>query len=376
MHWVTFFPNLSYEHLTKDVGLLPLHMQNHDFKVDLVYTGSDIPEAKVSDEVSKLSLKKLNGQGKKMFLEKAFITFLHREASNIDVLNLYHYDRDTIYYGTLYKKLNPKGFLYIKLDGYNQHLKSRKIFSKSKLKNLIFSPRVRKFHKEVDLLSIENTLGFEIAINTYPEWKEKLIYLPNGCNDRFLENIEDQKKENTILSVGRLGSPDKNYGLLLQSLKFLNLENWQLKIIGPITADFQAQIDDLQKANPDIFKRVQITGPIYNRELLYAEFARSKVFVLPSRFESFGIAFVEALYYGNVLVGHDNMSAYADLSNQGKYGAFYDDNDAVSLAEAIKSAQDMSQKEGLGQHIRRFAAENFYWSKLSRILSSRIRNES
>ena len=377
MRWITFFPNLKREHLTKDVGLLPFYMSKRGFKTTLLTTGQGVEEADIPKEVESLNLQTLPNLGKHYFLDKSFVSYLENHAAEIDVLHLFHFNRDSILYALKYKKKNPQGFLYVKLDAYNQHLSRRKVFSKHPVKDLYLQIRARKFHKAVDLLTLENTDGLKIAKDTYPYWKNKLHYLPNGCNDLYLESLEidDSEKENIILSVGRLGSPDKNYKLVLDALEYLDMPDWKLRIIGPISENFSELIKDRREANPGLFERIEFVGEMTNREALYTEYQRASVFFLPSKFESFGIAFVEALYFGNILVGHSGMAAFNDLSVKGKYGEYYEKNNPESLATSLKSAAQKSAQPGIANEISQHTRENFYWSSLARRLSSHIQND-
>src|SRR5690606_7881788 len=243
--------------------------------------------------------------------EKASVHYLKNHAKEIDVLNLYHLSRHTLVYGNLFKKNNPKGKLYLKLDAYTSHLKKRKRYARNIIKNIALKWLEKEFFKNVDLVSVESREGLEAARNTYPHLSSKLFYLPNGCNDIYLKKnfTKPVEKENTILSVGRPGSPDKNYELVLAALPYLDLGNWTIKIAGPVSEEFKEKWEVASQAYPVQASKVEFLGNFTNRQKLYEEYASAKVFFLPSRFESFGIAFVEALYFGCVLAGHKGMSA-------------------------------------------------------------------
>jgi len=377
MRWVTFFPGVQRQHLTKDVGLLPYSMSQNGMDATLVSTGMGVAEADIPNEVRELRIITLPDKGKKFFLEKSFLKYLDEHANEIDVLNLFHLNRDTILYGLKFKKLNPKGFLYIKLDAYNQHLLKRKVYSKNPFKDLLMQIQAKKFYRAVDLFTIENTRGKKLAEKTYPEWAGKIDYLPNGCNDLYLNNRAEKqhKKEKIVLSVGRLGSSDKNYEIFLEALEFTELSGWKFRIIGPITEEFSARIEKERQKKPESFKNVEFTGSYTDRDKLYDEFSKASVFFLPSRFESFGIAFVEALFFGNVIVGHNEMAAFDDLSEQGRFGEYYEDSNPKSLAESLAKAARKSLIPDIQDQIKSHTSQNFYWSNLSRRLSSRIRNE-
>jgi glycosyltransferase involved in cell wall biosynthesis len=95
---------------------------------------------------------------------------------------------------------------------------------------------------------------------------------------------------------------------------------------------------------------------------------------LPSRFESFGIAFVEALYFGACLVGHTGMYAYDDICNAGQFGTYYNDNEPQSLAKAIEGAMEKTTEEDFTQECINFARKHFAWSKIVDDLIAKLKD--
>ncbi|MEM9053662.1 MAG: glycosyltransferase family 4 protein, partial [Bacteroidota bacterium] len=280
----------------------------------------------------------------------------------------------TIIYGRYYKRFNPKGTLYLKMDAYNEHLLFRKRYSKNPIKNFYFNRVEKRFFMTLNHASIENRDGLKLASLIYPEMREKIGYLPNGVNDQFLKSEFDQEEiqERIVLSVGRLGSADKNYELFLTAVPKLLELNCQFVIVGPISDEFQKKIDHVFKLHPKAEEKITFTGSISNRERLYELFAKSSVFFLPSRFESFGIAYTEALYFGACLVGHTGMYAFDDICSNGKYGTFYEDNNAESFANAIESALSKSEENGFREEAKNHARNNFVWSKLTQELLTKL----
>lgn len=378
MRWITYFPEIHNVHLTKDLGLLPYYMQEvSGYNAALMARFPDDAYPALDGEVKGLETISLGDKGTWFFTEKVSVHYLKNHAKEIDVLNLYHLSRHTLVYGNIYKKNNPKGKLYLKLDAYTTHLQKRKRYARNIIKNIALKWLEKAFFNNVDLISVESREGLAMAQKTYPQLRAKLFYLPNGCNDIYLEK-EFQKpyiKENIILSVGRLGSPDKNYELLLAALPLLDLGNWKMRIAGPVSPEFEKKWLVVAKEYPVAAAKIEFLGAFTDRKKLYQEYARAKVFFLPSRFESFGIAFVEALYFGCVLVGHEGMSAYKDLSANGEFGVYFEDNDPESLAKALHTAIRKSEEKGLQERIENHAAENFYWSTLAVKLDKRLRDE-
>jgi glycosyltransferase involved in cell wall biosynthesis len=347
-------------------------MNKHGFEASLVTNRVMDDLGSLKTEVAGLQLGTLANRGTRFFLERSMINYIRSEGKNMDVLHLFHLSRHTIIYGLLYKKVNPQGKLYLKLDAYNSHLAKRKKFSNNPIKQHILSRIEKRFHRLVDLITVENTAGVELAGATYPEWKERLKYLPNGVNDFFIDRwfTPPFKKENIILSVGRLGGEDKNYNLVLKALPLANLNGWKMRIIGPITDEFEVLIREFQNEFPEHRDKVEFVGPIYDRLELYKEYSKSRVFFLPSRFESFGISFVEAMYFGNVVVGHKGMAAYKDLSNSGEYGVFFEDNNPESFASAIEESLRLSERSDIQNQIHIRTKKEFSWSQLTKRLAN------
>ena len=377
MRWITYFPEIHNVHLTKDLGLLPFYMQEvagYDAALMSRFPEDEYPA--LEGEMKGLKTISLGDKGTWFFTERASVHYLKNHAKEIDVLNLYHLSRHTLVYGYLYKKNNRKGKLYLKLDAYTSHLSSPKTYAQNPVKNAVLKWLERRFFKVVDFISVENTHGLKLAKSTYPKLKKKLFYLPNGCNDLYLKKHFPApfKKENTILSVGRPGSSDKNYELLIGALPFLKLDYWIIKIAGDVSPEFQAKWKSAAEKYPEQTSKIEFLGHFTNRQKLYEEYASAKVFFLPSRVESFGIAFAEALYFGCVLVGHQGMSAYDDLTENGKFGIYFEDNDPESFAKSLSEAIDKSEQKDIQDKIQVHAAENFYWSTLATKLDKRFRD--
>jgi len=373
MRWVTYFPKIERIHLTKDVGLIPYNVGLAGHEATLL--GQADPSMQIPEEVEGLSVEFMKDEGKLFFLNRAFLSWLKANARNVDVLHLFHLSRDTVFYGAYFKKLNPSGKLYLKMDAYNDHLLSRKRYAKNFLKNVVIKNKEREFLKALDLVTIENRRGLELTGKTYPELKNKLAYLPNGVNDGFIGKYftERPPKEKLILSVTRSGSEDKNVELFLKAFPLLvKLPDWKFVIVGPISEAFHVKLDKFMKERPELAAQLSFTGGITDRSKIYDLYARSSVFFLPSRVESFGIAFVEALYFGNCLVGHRGMSAYEDISDHGKYGTYFTDHDAGSLARSIEKAAEKSRGALFLDRASQFAKETFSWSKLTEKLIAKL----
>lgn len=70
----------------------------------------------------------------------------------------------------------------------------------------------------------------------------------------------------------------------------------------------------------------------------YAYFARASLFVLPSRWEGFGLVVAEALACGAPVVASDCQSGPAEILENGRYGRLVPVNDREALARAMLEA--------------------------------------
>lgn len=105
-----------------------------------------------------------------------------------------------------------------------------------------------------------------------------------------------------LLAVGAI-VPRKGYDVLLAALTRLMFLPWQLVIVGDRTRNPDtARRIDTDIARYGLADRVQMTGAIADEELA-ALYASADLFVLPSRFEGYGMAYTEAIAHGVPVVG-------------------------------------------------------------------------
>lgn len=375
--FVTLFPIAKNTHLIKDVGQIPCFMATqHGYRGELACYNNDEHYHYTETEAKGLSLTFLEPSGKRLFLENAAIEFLHREAKNIDILNLYHLDRDTFYYGNLYKKLNPTGTLYCKLDLYNQFLEhGKKRHSINVFKNLAFRRWERKFIRNVDLFSVENRTGLELMKRRYPACVNKIIYLPNGVNSPFIDSLfkEPVEKEKLIVVMSRIGETIKNHEILLRVLPLLDLKGWEIAFVGPVVKRFTSKIEAFYHEFPHLRTQVKFVGEASDRKTVYDWFRRARVTCLTSLHESFGIAFVEALYFGNYLIGTEGMSSFSEISNDGKYGEVLPFNDDDRLAKTLQSTIDNPARiDALRSEAEAYGRAHFTWPVLVKHLHDEL----
>ena len=187
---------------------------------------------------------------------------------------------------------------------------------KAKIKSAVY----RKIYKKIDLLSTETKETFSMLQNDSFFSKLNIHKIPNGVED--LPNVTNIKKENIMISVARFGSFQKNTELLLEALAEVDFKDWKVYCIGSIEKseqDFEQKIHGFFEKHPNLKEKIIFTGNIEDKEKLASYYERAKVFILPSRYESFGIASLEATVYQDYIILTD-VGAARDLVSDESFG--------------------------------------------------------
>jgi glycosyltransferase involved in cell wall biosynthesis len=105
-----------------------------------------------------------------------------------------------------------------------------------------------------------------------------------------------------LLSIGAV-VPGKGFDLLVRALATLSELPWRLWIVGDRTRDMRtvAALDDAI-ARFGLAERIKMFGSV-GRRRLEEFFDRADLFVLASRYESYGMAYTEAIAHGLPIVG-------------------------------------------------------------------------
>jgi glycosyltransferase involved in cell wall biosynthesis len=142
---------------------------------------------------------------------------------------------------------------------------------------------------------------------------------------------KDRRKEGvSILFVGNL-SKRKGFDVLLEAFDMIDNKKNKLNIVGdgPLSKLLTTKSRCSNSA-------VRYFGKLNRTELtkLYREV---DIFVLPSRYDLWGVVINEAMNSGLPIVTTNNVGAAGDLVVDGKNGYVVDSNDAVSLSNALTS---------------------------------------
>ena len=188
--------------------------------------------------------------------------------------------------------------------------------------------------------------------------KEKFHVIPNGVSERFLSGDPGIFKNkfginNFILYVGHLGFKRKNGLALVKALKKIN---HPAVIIGNI-ADAGEREEILSEIKNN--KNIILIDPLKNSDpLLASAYAACDTFVLPSQFETPGIAALEAGLAGAKIV----ITPFGGTKEYFKDMAEYPDVFSIeSIKDSIERSLNKHKDEKLRDHIK----SNFLWSKIA-----------
>lgn len=302
--------------------------------------------------------------------EKAMLWWLICHARRIDVLSLFWLSPRNLAFAKIYKCLNHKGTCYIKGDISSAAPIQSSI--KRKVWDLLISA--------VDLLSVETEDIYDKIINgVLGEYlKDHTVLMSNGFDIEMFEQLGIERKgynekEKLILTVGRIGSSEKNNEMLLSALDGLNMGDWSCWFVGPVEGEFKTLFEQFIKNNPDKQAKVQLLGGIYDKRKLWEVYNRSSIFVLTSPKECMAQVFSEALAFGNYIIT-TNVQGAIEITDRERLGKIIGLNDTqalrASILEVIEGRKDISK---IPIEAIKLSNIKYNWLSLTKIVAERLK---
>jgi len=165
--------------------------------------------------------------------------------------------------------------------------------------------------------------------------RSKITFIPNSVE---LENYKINEyavtqKEFDICTIGRY-TRAKDHASLISAIDILH-KKYKLSVraclvgYGELQEELKQQVDSLGLNNS-----IELTGPSsYNDG--QEKLKKSKIFVLSSRWEGFGIVLLEAMRCGLPVISTNCNYGPAEILDNGKYGILVPIEDPKSLAKEI-----------------------------------------
>jgi glycosyltransferase involved in cell wall biosynthesis len=177
----------------------------------------------------------------------------------------------------------------------------------------------------------------------------RIAVIPNVVEvNRSVSEIEPSPRAKVVLSVGRL-SHEKGHDVLIRAFAQVaeRFSDWRLKIIGDGVSRQQlsALIDSLAMQD-----RIEL-API--QKSVARDYCSAGVFVLPSRFEGFPNALIEAMQTGCAALAADCPVGPREIISHGTDGLLFRNEDAADLASQLMTLmRDGELRKALGARAR------------------------
>lgn len=333
--------------LTKDCGVVPYLFHKIYGYQSVMVTTRDERETypSLSKRVPGLQIDYLNSDNN---FRKSQIIYLKENYLKIDILILR--GPYPSYYGflQLYRELRPDGKVYIALDA-NSTWMDRIDWQATEF---------QLFLNQCDVIATSSRVMQEYLS---VKWPFKIEYIPNGFYN--FENVDLQvdfaKKKDTILTVGRIGTEQKNNELLLEAFAIVadQLPTWNVKLIGSIESKFEEYLKKYFIRFPALKKRIIIVGELKSKVDLMREYQQAKIFTLTSKIEGGTPNVVAESLFGGCYQILTNFDAAAEATDGGKCGVIAKNkvdlakkmvkicNDKQCLLNGQKAALELAKRD-------------------------------
>lgn len=314
------YPGWSNQQLTKNTGLVP-YLLHKNYGFHAVMAGSKVESAYPNAEY-------INGVDLVFFQDDFLgsrLEFIRENAEDMDLFILHGPDSNYVPMIRCYREVRPDGKIYLELDP-----------------NSYWMDRIQwdteDFRYMLSQCNVIGSSGRKMQSILSRKWPCKIEYLPNGFYNytNIDMTVDVNKKENIILTVGRIGTRQKCNELLLEafSLIYHKIPSWHVRLVGSITPEFENYLHRYFIRFPSLKHRVTATGAIQDRQVLMNEYRQAKIFALTSLYEGGPNVIAEALYMGNYIITSD-IDASIDATDGEKCGSVFHEFDAHELAEKL-----------------------------------------
>lgn len=290
-------------------------------------------------------------------------------AKNINILHLYHIIKPSFIASIIYKLLNPKWIIYVKMDTPLFSWKIDHRIEALKINKIILNI----FFKIVNYIWFEDIILLNFFKKKFPKYKNKFILTTSWAIkiDKFINNIP---KEKSIVLCWTFWRRVKNNELLLKTLKNYNttfLKDWQFILIWNYTNNFLKKYKELLHKKPELNNRIIFKWYINEKSKVYQEISKSKIFLHTSNSEWDPNIQYDSMFCGCYIISTDVGNIKQNYPSQ--YSIFYENNEKDlynSLYKLVKKTDSLKQKDYL--NIQKYCLDNFTWEKSLKNILNKI----
>ena len=213
---------------------------------------------------------------------------------------------------------------------------------------------LRKYYKNLKAVVCINSN----SLQHYKSINKNSYLIPNLIGEPF-ESFDQNliaQKENTLIYVGRLDQ-DKNVGEILDIINQVDLNDFQLKIIGdgPSRNDLENKLN----SNENLKDKVQFLGSQSISEI-YKELTKSKIFLFTSKTECLPTVLIEANLMSNALISYNCNYGPSDIVDESN-GFLIPKSDQKQFIEKLQFL--INQPEELNTILRTSSRNSYKWRK-------------
>jgi glycosyltransferase involved in cell wall biosynthesis len=175
-----------------------------------------------------------------------------------------------------------------------------------------------------------------------------ITVIPNVIEPLYEHETDSPRNSKVVLSVGRL-SREKGHDILIRAFAGVadKFPDWRLRIVGDgiLRSELSGLIESL-----GLQRRVELAP---TKKSLVMDYRTAGIFVLPSRFEGFPNALMEAMQSGCPVVSANCPVGPAEILSDGSDGLLFRNEDASGLASQLTILmQDGELRRSLGERAR------------------------
>lgn len=219
--------------------------------------------------------------------------------------------------------------------------------------------QIRNYRKADGILYMSHWV-YDFMSSQYPSLKDKMHHVGGGSHMDITKVDISAKAGNKFLFIGR-AYQRKAGDLVIEAFKKLRKElmpEAELHIAGPLSNPAPDEQGIFYYGDTDFEK---------TREL----FNKCDVFVMPSRFEAYGLVFIEALIYGLPCVARRYFEMPYFIEED-KTGVLIDDDNTDELCQKMyETINNKSMIQYVQSHQKDFV-ENYTWSAVASRISKII----
>ena len=346
-HIVAFSALFQEMFLSKDIFLVPYYITKETGGELTYYYINNLGNTEIPQQHRGATLLHVETKNEAMAMMKTIV----RNARKIDVLFINGSSAKHMTAVFLYKKINPSGKVII--FGDMDAPQAKELYMNGFIYSTGLSGKIKKlltnffFHNVTYIVANTEAHGYMERLFVRNGWSGLLHFYPLVDDEKFnsfgITRKTFAEKENIMVCVGRIGNYQKNTEMLLEALHKVDLKDWKIYMIGPITnsfnlndgGDFQKRIDDFFEKCPQHKEKLIFTGMIYDQKTLFEYYNRAKILLMTSRHEGFANVYSQAAAMGCYIVSTDVGGADV-CSNNWAYGEKLPQEDSDALAEVIE----------------------------------------